>query len=235
MMYIGIKDISASCTGARHKFTPCIGIKDTPVPRMKKKSTSALCTGWIPGLYPVLCEPWKRARTARRTPCLNGQDSPWDTQRLSTHAGTSLQRSKSGSQDPPPGLWHRGDTGAALRSLLPTPLPVVFQRGNLQPCSFLCVFFFSNLLLFCACAQRGAQLEVVAAVPAGARCPSPCGQWRRHPRRIVCGRGRWMEVTSCRSSHARHQEKAVLCKYKNKQQTLPPIYHLPHPLPPQQT
>lgn len=129
----------------------------------------------------------------------------------------------------PPGLWHRGDTGAALRSLLPTPLPVVFQRGNLQPCSFFCVFFFSNLLLFCACAQRGAQLEVVAAVPAGARCPSPCGQWRRHPRRIVCGRGRWMEVTSCRSSRARHQEKAVLCKYKNKQQTLPPIYHLPHP------
>lgn len=36
-----------------------------------------------------------------------------------------------------------------------------------------------------------------------------------------------MKVTSCHSSDARHQEKAVLCKYKNKQQTLPPIYHLP--------
>lgn len=36
-----------------------------------------------------------------------------------------------------------------------------------------------------------------------------------------------MKVTSCRSSDARHQEKAALCKYKNKQQTLPPIYHLP--------
>lgn len=36
-----------------------------------------------------------------------------------------------------------------------------------------------------------------------------------------------MKVTSCHSSDARHQEKAALCKYKNKQQTLPPIYHLP--------
>lgn len=35
-----------------------------------------------------------------------------------------------------------------------------------------------------------------------------------------------MKVTSCHSSDARHQEKAALCKYKNKQQTLPPIYHL---------
>lgn len=131
----------------------------------------------------------------------------------------------------PPGLCRRGDTGTALHSLLPTPLPVVFQRGNLQPCSFV---FFSSLLLFCACAQRGAQLEVVAAVPAGARCPSQYGQCRRHPQRIVCGRGRWMEVTSCRSSRARHQEKAVLCKYKNKQQTLPPIYHL-SPQPPTNT
>lgn len=142
--------------------------------------------------------------------------------------GLHCSAPRAAARTPPPGCGTEVTPAQRFAPSFPRLSPL-FSREEICNLALFFVFFFSNLLLFCACAQRGAQLEVVAAVPAGARCPSPCGQWRRHPRRIVCGRGRWMEVTSCRSSRARHQEKAVLCKYKNKQQTLPPIYHLPHP------